>query len=337
VDFMQAKGQAKVISGETLTVRSGATGVISNLETVASFMVNENDSTVEPDSAPVHIVRMNGGTWFIDINGNQKLDDIEVNLARLVVLIIRALHTTDMSLWAGANISIDEHGDIGLDLNLDGEIDLTNLILALHEANIPSIATDVTEIIKAMNEGLEAADDIRLFLSPGVVRIKDYNRRVNYSNSGAVGMELELTPYVGLESMEMEMNLDMGELNGYAPNGTPIINTRTITTTVRLLDGQPFAIAALKKQHDIQNSGKAPLLGDVPILGYMFGGETNLKRNDEVVVTVTPRFRLSSQTTIDTPAKIATMQLTVDREKPMGSAVNKMGYDQWLFADLIKM
>ena len=301
VDFLQAKGQAKVITGQNLTVRSGATGVISNLDTVASFVVNENDDSVVPNTDPVYIVRQNGGTWFIDINGNSKLDTIEVNLARLITLVVQGLKsgTIDsagsITLAGGITVSVGTGGTVSVSYGVQGSANvgvgvsgsLTNLLDVLGQMNMPATINDVQEIIKGMNDALEDANNVKLFIAPGSVKIKDYTRRVNYTNSGSVGMKVQLTPYVGLESMEMEMALEMGELNGYSTNGMPIINTRTVATTVRLLDGQPYAIAALKKQHDIQNSGKAPLLGDLPGLGYLFGGETNLKRNDEVVVTVT--------------------------------------------------
>src|SRR5205814_5709929 len=126
---------------------------------------------------------------------------------------------------------------------------------------------------------------------------------------GQIGMSLSLTPYVGLESMELEISLDMGDLNGVAPSGTPIINTRTVDTTVRLLDGQPFVLAGLTRRHDVRGAAKAPWLGSIPIVGYLVGGETTTKRRNDIVVVVKPYFHLATEVNLATPPRIKTLDL----------------------------
>lgn len=164
----------------------------------------------------------------------------------------------------------------------------------------------------------------------GFVVVPDSNRRLNYESAGTVGMRLEVTPYVGLESMELEIDLEIGDMNGYAPNGKPIINARTVHTTVRLMDGQPYVIASLKRVHDIDSSGKAPGLGSIPVLGYLFGGEQSIKRDNDIMIVITPKFYLSSQINIATPPRVDTLELMIDRQVPVEMPENKLGYDMWL-------
>jgi type II secretory pathway component GspD/PulD (secretin) len=158
----------------------------------------------------------------------------------------------------------------------------------------------------------------------------DYGRTLNYQNAGTTGISMRVTPYVGLESMELEVHLEIGDLNGFAPSGLPIINTRTVRSTVRLLDGQPFVIAGLRRVNNIDNTAKAPFLGSIPIVGYLFGSEQQTKRKDDVVITITPKFYLASQVNMAKPPVIDTMQLIVDGKSPQGENSLKLGFDQYL-------
>ena len=108
------------------------------------------------------------------------------------------------------------------------------------------------------------------------------------------------------------------------------INTRTLTTTVRLLDGEPYVIGGLKRTHDIEETNKAPGLGDIPILGYLFGGEQNLSRTNDVVIVVTPHFYLSSQQDIQLPQSVKDLAAVVAGDRQAALPSNSYGFDQWL-------
>jgi len=45
----------------------------------------------------------------------------------------------------------------------------------------------------------------------------DWPRRLHYTHSGTVSTTLKVTPYVGLVSMELALDLQVGEMNGIAP------------------------------------------------------------------------------------------------------------------------
>ncbi|MEN6626459.1 MAG: hypothetical protein ABFD69_09555 [Candidatus Sumerlaeia bacterium] len=165
---------------------------------------------------------------------------------------------------------------------------------------------------------------------PRTVAVLDSDRRLHYQNAGTVGMDLTMTPYIGLESMELEMDLDIGELNGVAPNGLPIINTRTVSTTVRLLDGQPFVIAGIRQKSFDDSTAKMPWLGSVPGLGWAFGGEQDLRREHEVVITIEPHFITSSQHDMAESERINELDLIMDGKAPQPSPELKVGYSQWL-------
>ncbi len=160
--------------------------------------------------------------------------------------------------------------------------------------------------------------------------LADSERRLDYRNAGTVGLNMRLTPFVGIESMELAVDLELGELNGVAPNGTPIINTRTVATTVRLLDGQPYVIAGLRRRNHADSTARMPGLGALPGLGWVFGGEQRLGRRQDIVVTIEPRFILASQHTQALAPRVEQLGLIVDGRLPQGAAPLQLGYDQWL-------
>ncbi|MBI1784357.1 hypothetical protein HYR69_04360, partial [Candidatus Sumerlaeota bacterium] len=99
--------------------------------------------------------------------------------------------------------------------------------------------------------------------------------------------------------------------------------------TVRLRDGEQYVISGLKRTHDVKDTNKAPGLGDIPVLGYLFGGENEVKRSNDVVIVVTPHFYLSSQPKIMEPASVKDLTEVVGG-KAAQLPSNPYGYDQWL-------
>jgi type II secretory pathway component GspD/PulD (secretin) len=168
---------------------------------------------------------------------------------------------------------------------------LTRQSLMVQSANTVSISTEDTVVALVSSPadvdtvGPDTAQGIAANIStprntktpvevvPGELR--DSDRRLNNPPAGVTGLFVSLTPFVGLESMELVISITNSDLNGVAPNGQPIINRRTLSSTVRLFDGEPYVISGLKRKHNVRETAKAPGLGNLPVLGYLFGGETN--------------------------------------------------------------
>lgn len=181
-------------------------------------------------------------------------------------------------------------------------------------------------------------DDVKTPRVVGVqsVSIPDSDRRLNNRPTGSTGVFLNAVPFVGLVSMELVVDIEVADLNGLAPNGEPIINSRTLTSTVRLLDGEPYVIGGIKRTHVVKETAKAPVLGDIPVIGYLAGGETQVKRSDEVLIVVTPHFYLAAQTNCSAPAAVRELAKVINDERGVGLPHNHYGYDQWLLDPTVK-
>ena len=69
----------------------------------------------------------------------------------------------------------------------------------------------------------------------------------------------------------------------------PIVATRQAKTTVRLKDGNSVIIGGLLSEEKTNNITKVPLLGDIPILGYLFQHQSLRTTKKDLVIEVTPR------------------------------------------------
>jgi type II secretory pathway component GspD/PulD (secretin) len=72
-------------------------------------------------------------------------------------------------------------------------------------------------------------------------------------------------------------------------NEIPWTKERRAKTQVRVMDGQTFMIAGLLSEDESNDVGKVPLLGDIPILGYLFQHQkTEIKKTD-LIIKITPK------------------------------------------------
>lgn len=82
----------------------------------------------------------------------------------------------------------------------------------------------------------------------------------------------------------------------------PSLLTRRAETEVEMKNGQYLAIAGLVDNTMTDNSTKIPILGDIPILGQFFRSKDARQRRTELLVLVSPKLVLPS----DTPALLPT-------------------------------
>ena len=113
---------------------------------------------------------------------------------------------------------------------------------------------------------------------------------VNYKK---FGVQLKFTPTVLNErNMSLKLGIEVSELDstaGVVVSGflVPGFRTRSSDTTVRLRDGQSFAIAGLLSDSTRSSVSKVPGLGDLPILGALFRSTAYQREETELLMVVT--------------------------------------------------
>jgi general secretion pathway protein D len=110
-----------------------------------------------------------------------------------------------------------------------------------------------------------------------------------------VGIILTVTPQINSQGLVV---LDVTqELSALADRGipvaagvdSPIINKRTMTTRVVVEHGQTAVIGGLVTDQLSETIRKVPLLGDLPLLGWLFRRTESTKTQTELLVFLTPQ------------------------------------------------
>lgn len=69
---------------------------------------------------------------------------------------------------------------------------------------------------------------------------------------------------------------------------SPVIDTRTLDSNVLIRSGDTLAIGGLLQDEILKSRTKVPVMGDVPVLGYLFQHRSNTRVKRNLLVFVTP-------------------------------------------------
>jgi hypothetical protein len=108
-----------------------------------------------------------------------------------------------------------------------------------------------------------------------------------------VGVKMNIIPVIaGTDSVILQIYADVSAITGFAdtkPVSTPITSTRTAVTTVYLKDDHTLVIGGLKSETKFESETKVPLLGDIPILGFLFRSTSTTRNQTTVEFHIRPR------------------------------------------------
>ena len=109
-----------------------------------------------------------------------------------------------------------------------------------------------------------------------------------------VGKTLKITPHVTegrLVRMQINLEVTAIDLAGtLATSSTqPVTLKRTVDTTVIVRDSQTIVIGGLIDDTSTINETKVPLLGDVPVLGWLFKDRSETRQKTNLYIFLTPR------------------------------------------------
>jgi len=108
-----------------------------------------------------------------------------------------------------------------------------------------------------------------------------------------VGIKIEVEPRVHHnKEVTLKLTIEVSNLNGFvevqAGQRQPIIGTRTISSSIRLKDGETNFLAGLFRTDKSNTINSVPFLGDLPILGRLFSKKATTDAQTDVVLTLTP-------------------------------------------------
>jgi general secretion pathway protein D len=114
---------------------------------------------------------------------------------------------------------------------------------------------------------------------------------INYVD---VGLKLDAQPTVYLENdvaikISLEVSSIVDQIKTQSGTTAYRIGTRTASTVLRLKDGETQVLAGLINDEDRHTGNRIPGVGEVPILGRLFGNVTDDTQKTEIVLSITPR------------------------------------------------
>ena len=107
-------------------------------------------------------------------------------------------------------------------------------------------------------------------------------------------LSLKVTPQITPDNrviLDLTVAKDsVGQLVASATGGfVPSIDTREIVTTAIVNDGQTVVLGGILETERRDAETKVPVLGDLPVIGYLFKTTSRTDNKDELLIFVTPR------------------------------------------------
>ncbi len=108
-----------------------------------------------------------------------------------------------------------------------------------------------------------------------------------------IGIRLDITPRIHHNrQVSLELSVEFSQLSGSVTGSggqqQPIIGTRTIESTIRLLDGETNFLAGLIREDETDTRSGVPGLMDIPVVGRLFSKNTADRARTDLVLTLTP-------------------------------------------------
>jgi len=125
-----------------------------------------------------------------------------------------------------------------------------------------------------------------------------------------VATKLSITPHINQSNiLRLEIDTEVTRVKSIDDNGQVTTFKRAATTTVILNDNNTVVIGGIIGHDATETNTKVPLLGDIPVLGWLFRTHSTLNTKTNMFIFITPRI-------VRNPANIAAV--TLKKENEMG-------------------
>ncbi|MBI4618469.1 MAG: type II secretion system secretin GspD [Planctomycetes bacterium] len=107
----------------------------------------------------------------------------------------------------------------------------------------------------------------------------------------AAGTELKITPHISSANylrLDIEQKLEVFTAAQTSPSVPPPKTTREITTSITIPDHQTVVIGGLRANNYRETVLKIPILGDIPVVGYLFKSTEVSIEETQIYIFVTP-------------------------------------------------
>jgi len=176
-----------------------------------------------------------------------------------------------------------------------------NVIHMLQEKkNVEILASPRAMVLSGKKASIKAVEEI------------PYNETIETSQGGIisstefkeVGVTLEVGATITDENLiHLTVYSEQSVAVGESQTGVPIIDSRNARTELLLEDGQIVIMGGLRQKETTEQIDQIPLLGDLPLIGFLFRSTKNVQKNSELIVFLSPHIYKGQPLSEDEMAK----------------------------------
>lgn len=113
-----------------------------------------------------------------------------------------------------------------------------------------------------------------------------------------VGVNIDIKPRVHHDGdVTLELKLEISSLGPAGYNDLPTFSNRTVSSVLRLRDGETSVLAGLITDRESTSLSGLPGLADIPLLGRLFGRNQKDALETDIIMTITPRILFKPELT----------------------------------------
>lgn len=86
----------------------------------------------------------------------------------------------------------------------------------------------------------------------------------------------------------LTVDTEQNVMTSESSTGVPVVDTRQVSTSLLLKDGQIVVIGGLRRQETTKKVDQIPILGDIPLIGLLFKYTNTVINNTELIVFLSP-------------------------------------------------
>ena len=104
-----------------------------------------------------------------------------------------------------------------------------------------------------------------------------------------IDLSLNIKPNISHSNyVTIDLTLESNSLKGLSDEGLPMVSKRKTKQIVTVKNGQTIVVSGLVENREFESYKKIPLLGDIPILGWLFRNSTTYSQKSNLVIFLTP-------------------------------------------------
>jgi len=247
------------------------------------------------------------GTSYIGAYGNTGKPTAGFNAGSLLG-IATANATNITSLFNNAIATFGAGNDVTLDIG--GESvkvkSVNGAIQALASADSTNVLATPQLLVLDNSEGtFEVGETVPITNSV----VGTNGTAANSSGQQNVTMKIKIKPQINKATRFIKLNIDQNieDISGRGVNtatGGVATTIRSAVTEVIVRDQDTIAMGGLLRDKDISGESKIPILGDLPVLGWLFKSKTTEKSKTNLLMFLTPKIlspydNVAAQNSID--------------------------------------